>query len=81
MNDTSPEIAKLVRDQLLARTGSERMQMASRMFDVARKIALASFPPGLSEVEKKVLLCSRFYEGEVDIQGFKQHLIRMIEAD
>jgi len=34
-DDTSPEIKKLVRSQLLARSGAERMQMGSRMFDAA----------------------------------------------
>ena len=42
MNDTSPEIAA-IRERLLSRSGAERVVMGSRMFDVARTIALASF--------------------------------------
>ena len=76
MNDTSPEIEKLVRKQLLARSGAERVQMGSRMFDAARAMVLASFPQSLSEIEKKVRLCERFYQGEVDIDAFRAHLIK-----
>ena len=45
MNDTAPNIAAIVRERLLSRSGAERVVMESRMFDVARTIALASFPP------------------------------------
>ena len=59
MSDTTPKIAQIVRERLLARPGAERVLMGSRMFDVARTIALASFPPGLSEIETKRRLCER----------------------
>ena len=41
MNDTAPNIAAIVRERLLSRPGAERVVMGSRMFDVARTIALA----------------------------------------
>src|ERR1041385_6716280 len=59
MNDTMPNIAALVRERLLSRSGTERVVMGSRMFDGARTIALASFPPSLSEIETKRRLCER----------------------
>ncbi|HEV7396797.1 MAG TPA: hypothetical protein VGN86_09840, partial [Pyrinomonadaceae bacterium] len=59
MNDTSPEIAALVRTRLLERSGAERVLMGSQMFDTARAMVLASFPPGLSEIEIKRRLCER----------------------
>lgn len=74
MNDTDPKIAALVRRRLLERSGAERIRMGSQMFDMARKIVLASFPAGLSEIEKKGLLCQRFYGHEVDVNGFIKHL-------
>lgn len=74
MNDTSPEIAALVRKRLLARSGAERVLMGSRMFDVARAMVLASFPSGLSELEIKSRLCDRLYGKEVDVQAFVEHL-------
>ncbi len=74
MNDTSPEIAALVRERLLARSGAERVLMGSRMFDVARAMVLASFPSGLSELEIKSRLCERLYGNEVDVRAFVEHL-------
>ena len=74
VNDTTPEIAALVRERLLARSGAERVLMGSRMFDVARAMVLASFPNGLSEIEVKRRLCKRLYGNEVEIQAFVEHL-------
>jgi hypothetical protein len=74
MNDTTPDIAAIVRERLLSRSGAERVEMGSRMFDVARTIARASFPPGLSEIEIKRRLCERLYGNEVDVEAYIQHL-------
>lgn len=74
MNDTSPEIAKLVREKMLARSSHERVQMGSQMFDVARTMILNSFPPGLDEIEIKRRLCERLYGKEVDLEGFVANL-------
>lgn len=76
MNDTTPEISAIFRERLLARSGAERVLMGSQMFDVARTIALASFPPGLSEIEKKRRLCERFYGNEVNVEAYIEHLIQ-----
>jgi hypothetical protein len=77
MNDTPPDIAALVRGRLLSLSGADRVVMGSRMFDVARTIALASFPPGLSEIETKRRLCERLYAGEVDVEAYIEHLIQL----
>jgi len=61
MNDTSPEIAELVRQKLMARSGAERFVMGSRMFDAARSVVLASLPPQLPEHELKQRLFERIY--------------------
>jgi hypothetical protein len=61
MNDTSPEIAELVRQKLMARSGSERFVMGARMFDAARAVVLASLPAGLSPDELKRQLFQRLY--------------------
>ena len=76
MNDTTPEIAAIVREQLLSRPGAERVLMGSRMFDVARTIALASFPSDLSEIETKRRLCDRLYGNEVDVEAYIDHLLQ-----
>jgi hypothetical protein len=77
MNDTTPEIAAIVRERLLARSGAERVVMGSQMFDVARTMILASFPPGLSEIETKRRLCERLYRNEVDVDAFINHLLHV----
>lgn len=74
MNDTDPEIAKMVRTRLLARSGAERVKMGSQMFLMARQMILASFPPGLSDIEIKRRLCERLYGNEVDVEGFVANL-------
>lgn len=77
MNDTTPEVADLVQERLMARPGYERVLMGSLMFDAARTIVLASFPPELSDVEVKARLCKRMYGEEVDVDGFIAHLARL----
>lgn len=61
MNDTSPEIAEMVRKRLMERSGAERFLMGTRMFDAARSMILASLPPGLPEADRKRLLFERLY--------------------
>ena len=53
MNDTDPKIAELVRQRLLERSGTERVIMASGMFETAKAMVLASLPTGLSEIENQ----------------------------
>ena len=74
MNDTDPEIAKIVRRRLLERSGTERVMMGSNMFDMAKAMIVASLPPGLTELEIKEQLCRRLYGNEVDVDGFIRHL-------
>lgn len=61
MNDTSPEVAKLVGQKLMARSGAERFVMGTRMFDAARAMVLASLSPALSPSELKRQLFQRLY--------------------
>ena len=61
MTDTSPEIAELVRQRLMARPGEERFLMGVQMFNAARAMALASLPAGLSPEELKRQLFQRLY--------------------
>ncbi len=64
MNDTSPEIAAMIQDRLMAKTGEERFLMGVRMHEAARRMVMASFPPGISDEQRKKLLFERFYGGE-----------------
>ena len=61
MNDTSPEIAELVRRKLMARSGEERFLMGVQSFEAARAMILASLPAELSQEELKGQLFQRLY--------------------
>jgi hypothetical protein len=61
MTDTSPEVAALVRQKLMARTAEERFLMGVQMFDAARAMVIASLPPGLAPEELKRQLFQRIY--------------------
>jgi hypothetical protein len=74
MNDTEPEIARLVRQRVLERSGTERIMMGSQMFDLAKAMILASLPQELTPMEIKEQLCQRLYGDEVDVAAFIQHL-------
>ena len=74
MNDTAPEIARLVRQRMLERSGAERMLMGSQMFDTAKTMIVASLPDGLTPLEIKEQLCQRLYGDEIDVDAFIQHL-------
>jgi len=62
MNDTPPEIAKIVRDRYMQMDGEKRFMIGIQMFETAKVIALSSFPRNIPEDEKRRLLCERFYK-------------------
>ena len=76
MNDTSPQIERMVRELMMNRSGAERIKMASDMFDAARTLAMASFSPKLADIEVRAHLCERFYRGDVDVDAFSIALRR-----
>jgi hypothetical protein len=59
--DTSPEAQELYRFMLMQLSGEERLIRASRMFDAAREMILASFPRDLSVTELRRRLFERVY--------------------
>ena len=62
MNDTPPEIAKIVRNRYMQMDGEKRFMIGIQTFETAKMIALSSFPRNISEDEKRRLLCDRFYK-------------------
>jgi len=68
MTDTPPEIERMMRDKLMARSGEERFVMGALMFDSAREMVKASLPRGLSEAEQQRQLFKRLYGKEIDIE-------------
>ena len=71
MTDTLPEIERIMRDKLMARSGEERFVMGAQMFDSAREMVKASLPPGLSETEQRRQLFKRIYGMEIDPESFR----------
>ncbi len=61
MTDTSADVARMVRERLMERSGEERFLMGVGMFDAARRMVLASLPTDLSEAERKRRLFERIY--------------------
>ncbi len=61
MNDTPPEIERILFEMIMARSGEERFMMGVRSFDAAREIVLASLPKDLPTDELKRKLFERIY--------------------
>ncbi len=68
VTDTSPEIERMVRNKIMARSGEERFIMGAEMFDSACEMVKASLPRGLSESEQRQQLFKRLYGKEIDIE-------------
>ena len=65
MNDTSPEIERLVEVRYQRMTPDERMKIASSMFETARAIVEASIPMTLSYCERRLAFVRRMYGDEL----------------
>jgi hypothetical protein len=61
VTDTPPEVERLVRTMIMARSSEERFLMGIRMFDAARRMVIASFPKDLPELQFKRQLFERIY--------------------
>ena len=70
MNDTSPEIAAMVRRRYAAMSPAERLMIGVGMFETARILALASFPPDLLVIENRRRLCERFYGKQLAVAAY-----------
>lgn len=76
MNDTSPEIAEMLRQRYLTMPAAERLVIGARMFETARAMVMASLPPGLSQEETRRRICERFY-GELAEEIFRRNENRL----
>lgn len=72
VTDTSPEIEALHHQLWMSRSPQERNLFAARMNAAARKIVIASLPPGLSEREFKRALYRRLYGEELPADFFER---------
>lgn len=81
--DTSPEVEARFTRMLMARSDQERLRMASSMFDLARRLVIASIreqSPGISEVELRQQLFLRFYGDEFSPEQRQKILARIRAA-
>ena len=67
MIDTAPEIERIMRDKLMARSVAERFVMGAQIFESAREMVKASLPRDLSEAERRRQLFKRLYGKEIAI--------------
>ena len=61
MNDTSPEIARMVRERYAQMQPVESFLIGVSLFETARAIVLASLPADLPPRELRRKLCERLY--------------------
>jgi hypothetical protein len=67
MTDTPPEIARMVREKIMAHSSEERFIMGAQMFESAMEMAKASLPAGLPAAERRRRLFKHIYGKELDI--------------
>jgi hypothetical protein len=65
MNDTSPEMERIVTERYRRMTPDERMRIASSMFETARKLIESSLPANMTRRERRLAFARRLYEGEL----------------
>lgn len=77
--DTPPDVAARHRRLLMARSGQERLEMATAMFDSARRLVEASLTErGVSDAtEHRIATFRRFYERDLD-PAFVRHVVERI---
>ncbi len=69
MNDTSPEIEKILFERMGRKTSAERLEIGCRMFDFSKEIVRSSLlnsNPHISPVQLRKELFLRFYGHEFE---------------
>jgi hypothetical protein len=65
VNDTSPEMERMVAERYNLMTPEQRMRIASSMFETARAIVESSLPLTLTRRERRLAFARRLYAGEL----------------
>lgn len=66
MNDTSPNVQDLHRDQLMECSNEERFRMGISMCQTARTIVWSSLPDDLDPSERRVQFFLRYYGNDLE---------------
>lgn len=61
MNDTTPEVERLLRAHYAGLSGPERVRIAAGMFETARALVFASLPVALDPLERRAEFIRRVY--------------------
>ena len=78
MKDTLPQMEKIYGRMLMSRSGSDRLKMASDMFDTARALARANLETQFhSEKDIRINLFKRIYKGDFDQSTMDSILARL----
>lgn len=75
MTDTDPKIQIKLNAMMMAKTGVERLKMGFSMFDMAKKLVIASIlASGKSnDIHRQLLL--RFYQTDIDPKTISKILV------
>jgi hypothetical protein len=73
MNDTSPEVERLLQARYAAMTPLERIEIAMSLRRTAIEIIASSLPPGLTREERRYAIAKRFYGDEVSEAALRRH--------
>jgi hypothetical protein len=65
VNDTSPEMERLVAERYRSMTPEQRLRIASSMFETGRAIVESSLPPELAGSDRRLAFARRMYGGEL----------------
>jgi hypothetical protein len=65
MNDTTPEMERMVTERYRRMTPIQRMKIASSMFETACAIIESSLPLNLTGKERRLAFARRLYAGEL----------------
>jgi hypothetical protein len=65
MNDTSPEMERIVSERYRQMSPDQRTRIASSMFETAGKIVESSLPADLSRKDRRLAWARRLYAGEL----------------
>ncbi len=82
MKNTSPEIEEMFFNMMMAKSGEERLKMGFEMYEMSRKIVIASIiqdNPGMSDKEIKVSLFNKFYENDLPPETRQKFIERIKE--
>jgi hypothetical protein len=66
--DTPPELNAFLFEQMMRKSGSERLIIGCRMTASARQLVWSGIPKNLSEVERRNLFLQRFYGSDFSYQ-------------